>query len=110
MRRAKIFINGIEAGILTEIDRNQKYQFIYHKDYQGNPLSLTMPLSKNEFTWQGFPAYFDGLLPEGPMLENLLKTCKIDRNDSFSQLITTGSDLVGHCTVVEINEEGDSNE
>jgi serine/threonine-protein kinase HipA len=46
--------------------------------------------------------YFDGLLPEGILLEGLLKQRKIDKYDYFSQLVTVGGDLVGAVTVQEI--------
>ena len=43
--------------------------------------------------------FFEGLLPEGIMLEGLLRYAKIDKNDYFSQLIQVGHDLVGNVTV-----------
>ena len=51
------------------------------------------------------PLFFEGLLPEGIMLEGLLKIGKIDKNDFFAQLIATGNDLVGAVTVKEWKDE-----
>ena len=51
-----------------------------------------------------FRRFFDGLLPEGVMLESLLKKRKLDRHDYFGQLVILGADLVGAITVVEITE------
>ncbi|MDP4274998.1 MAG: HipA N-terminal domain-containing protein [Bacteroidota bacterium] len=104
MRKAKIFINGTEAGILMELEFGKKYQFSYLKNYAGNPVSLTMPLSQNIYEFDVFPPFFDGLLPEGYQLEGLLKFGKIDRNDLFSQLVAVGNDLVGNVTVQEVPE------
>ncbi|WP_156812382.1 HipA N-terminal domain-containing protein [Legionella tunisiensis] len=42
---------------------------------------------------------FEGLLPEGIMLEALLRKYKIDRNDYFGQLILVGRDVVGAVTI-----------
>lgn len=98
MRKAKIYNHGILAGLLIQNDNNQ-YQFIYQKEYGGPPISLTMPLEKQKFTFDFFPPFFDGLLPEGIQLEALLKKAKIDRYDFLTQLITVGSDLVGSVTV-----------
>ena len=41
-------------------------------------------------------------LPEGYNLEALLRTCKIDRDDLFSQLMAVGMDMVGAVTAQEI--------
>ena len=49
------------------------------------------------------PAHkFEGLLPEGMMLEALLRKYKIDRNDYFGQIIMVGQDVVGAVTVEEL--------
>jgi len=99
MRRAKIYMQGLPAGVLDEIEYNKQYRFVYDEDYNGEPVSLTMPIEKKEFEFNTFPPFFDGLLPEGVMLEGLLKQRKIDKDDYFSQLIAVGSDLVGAVTV-----------
>jgi serine/threonine-protein kinase HipA len=101
MRKARVFVNGVEAGILQEQEQG-KYQFQYHLDYQGAPVSLTMPIKKRIYDFQQFPPFFEGLLPEGPMLEALLRKKKIDRNDLFSQLMTVGQDVVGAVTIEEM--------
>lgn len=98
MRKAKIFMNGIEAGILEEISQNQ-YQFIYHTHYQGAPISLTMPTQKTIYEFNQFPPFFEGLLPEGILLEALLRKYKLDKNDYFGQLIKIGHDVVGAVSI-----------
>ncbi len=60
---------------------------------------MTMPVDKKEFVFEEFPPFFDGLLPEGVLLEGLLKQRKIDRHDYFSQIVAVGKDLVGAVTV-----------
>lgn len=102
MRKAKVYNYGTPVGVLQEIKMNAEYRFIYYDNYGGKPVSLTMPVNKKEFTFNSFPPFFEGLLPEGIMLENLLRTAKIDANDLFSQLVYVGSDLVGSVTVEEI--------
>jgi serine/threonine-protein kinase HipA len=98
MRKAKVFNHGIQAGVLTETNEST-YLFDYDENYNGPPISLTMPLINKHYEYKKFPAFFDGMLPEGVMLSALLKAEKIDANDYFSQLLIVGNDLVGSITV-----------
>ncbi len=99
MKKANVFVNGILAGELQEIDRGKLYRFIYLKDYKGSSVSLEMPTSQSMYEFDRFPPFFEGLLPEGVMLEGLLRQTKIDRYDLMSQIIAVGGDLVGNVTV-----------
>jgi serine/threonine-protein kinase HipA len=103
MRSAKIFYRNFFAGILQELERGRSYLFSYEKKYVGPGISLTMPLGR-EYEFDMFPAFFEGLLPEGAQLEALLRERKIDRNDLFSQLMVVGGDTVGAVTLEEIME------
>lgn len=104
MKKAKIFVQGKEAGILTEIKQGAEYIFEYNDGYNGLEISRTMPRNVKVYKFNKFPPFFDGLLPEGFQLEGLLKIKKIDKNDFFSQLIAVGEDLVGVVSVKEITE------
>jgi serine/threonine-protein kinase HipA len=64
-----------------------------------------MPLNHKKYGYKSFPPFFEGLLPEGIMLEGLLLIAKIDKKDYFSQLIATGNDLVGAVTVKSMEDE-----
>ncbi len=99
MRKAKVFVSGILAGELQEIIRNTQYCFVYLDGYQGESVSLTMPISQKVYEFNRFPPFFEGLLPEGMMLEGFLRQTKIDRNDFMSQIIAVGQDLVGNVTI-----------
>ena|SRR3990167_2564017 len=100
MRKARVFVNDIDAGILEEIAEN-KYQFTYHNNYHGTPISLTMPIAKQTYEFNKFPPFFEGLLPEGAMLEALLRKFKLDKKDYFGQLLQIGHDVVGSVTIEE---------
>lgn len=90
-------MSGVPAGTLKE--DGGAYVFRYFDEYNGQPVSLTMPVSTREYSFEVFPPFFDGLLPEGVQLEAMLRLNKIDRNDLFAQLIAVGGDLVGNVTV-----------
>jgi len=97
MKKAEVHVDGLLAGYLTE--DNGRYAFEYLENYSGQPVSLTMPVHKKKFSFENFPPFFDGLLPEGQQLEGLLRQNKLDRSDYFSQLVAVGNDLVGAVTI-----------
>jgi serine/threonine-protein kinase HipA len=106
MRIAKVFFNkGTYVGKLIAYDDKNKYQFEYDPSYNGPPVSLTMPLIQQSYTFDMFPPYFDGVLPEGVQLEALLRLDKLDRYDYFGQLMAVGKDLVGAFSVEEQQHE-----
>ncbi len=102
MRKADIFVHGRPAGTLEELKPGGEYRFLYYPKYEGPPVSLTIPVSLEPYMYDRFPPFLEGLLPEGYNLEALLRTCKIDRDDLFSQLMAVGMDMVGAVTAQEI--------
>jgi serine/threonine-protein kinase HipA len=98
MREAKVFQMGVFAGVLCELE-DGSYEFRYSPEYEGRPVSLTMPLQLRAYHYKAFPPFFEGLLPEGPQLEGLLRKAKLDADDFFGQLIQVGGDMVGSVTV-----------
>lgn len=108
MKRAKVFADGILAGYLIEWEKNHRYEFAYLESYCGPSISLTMPLTQKVYFFDRFPPFFDGVLPEGFMLDALLKKAKINRDDRFEQLVRVGKELVGNITV-ERDDESMSN-
>ncbi len=101
MRKARVSINGVSAGLLEELSGG-KYQFTYDAAYRGAPVSLTMPVKNKIYEFNRFPSFFEGLLPEGVMLESLLRKFKLDRGDFFGQLLVVGKDVVGAVSVEEL--------
>ncbi len=101
MRKAQVLINNQVAGDLEEL-ANGKYRFHYQPNYNGAPISLTMPIKNPIYEFNQFPSFFEGLLPEGAMLEALLRKYKLDKNDYFGQLLQVGNDVVGAVTIKEI--------
>jgi serine/threonine-protein kinase HipA len=99
MKKANVLVNGVLAGEIQETERGKKYSFVYLAEYEGPSVSLEMPTTQLIYEYDRFPPFFEGLLPEGMMLEGLLRYTKIDRNDLLSQLIAVGGDLVGNVTV-----------
>jgi len=102
MKKARVLVNGVRAGVLEKLNDHQ-YTFTYATDYHGPPVSLTMPTKKSVYEFNKFPPFFEGLLPEGVMLEALLRKYKLDQYDYFGQLLKVGQDVVGAVTIEELS-------
>lgn len=99
MRSCEICVDGEAAAVFTEETRKKRYALKYFSTYRGRAISLTLPVRNEPYFFAAFPAFFDGLLPEGLQLEHALQTHKIDRDDGFGLLLRLGGDMVGHVTV-----------
>jgi len=103
MRKIQLNLHNNPAAILTEME--ESYQLVYLKNYQGEPISRALPVEHGEYTFNSFPPFLDGLLPEGIQLESLIRSYKIDAEDYMSQIIQVGKDLIGAITVEAITIE-----
>lgn len=99
-RRAMIRQHGIPAGHLAELAAGG-WSFTYTTGYDGPRVSLALPVREEPWIFADFPPFLEGLLPEGPQLEAILRKHKIDRGDCFGQLMVVGQDVVGSLTVEE---------
>lgn len=100
MRKMLLKVHDNSAAVLEQ--NGSHYTLKYNDDYKGEPVSLTLPVSRGVYEFSEFPPFLDGLLPEGIQLELLLQKYKLDADDYFSQIILVGEDLVGAVTVMEI--------
>jgi len=70
-RSADIFLYDLQAGVLTETENG--YAFRYHDDYllrsDARPISLSLPLTHKTYTDKRLFPFFDGLIPEGWLLD-----------------------------------------
>jgi serine/threonine-protein kinase HipA len=101
-RKARVFVSQYLAGVLEEVVCKKQFAFTYVDGYEWAAVSLTMPTFQKTYTFERVPPFFDGLLPEGFMLEALPKIRKNDRDDHMSQALIVGHDMVGNVTVEEI--------
>ena len=70
-RRARVSCHALHAGIIEETDTG--YRFTYDPEYltlpDARPVSLTLPLADSPFESRTFFPFFDGLIPEGWLLD-----------------------------------------
>lgn len=102
MKQAKVFINSILAGILSEDDIG--YEFRYDPEYLDSKdavaISLTLPLSKTPYRNKVLFPFFDGLIPEGWLLDIAEQSWKISARDRFSLLLACCKDCIGNVSIV----------
>jgi serine/threonine-protein kinase HipA len=103
MRKAEILQLGVLAAYLTETAPG-KFRLEYLPGYNGRPISLMLPVRSEPYDFDKFPPFFEGLLPEGPQLEALLRVAKIDRNDLMGQLLAVGRDVVGSVQIIGVEK------
>lgn len=99
-RRAKVLVQRRFAGVLEETDSG--YAFTYDRAYlaeDGLPVSLTLPLSEQPYQSEVLFPFFDGLIPEGWLLEVVSRNWKIDRNDRFGLLLAACGDCIGDVSI-----------
>lgn len=100
-RTAYVYVREIFAGILKETDYG--YSFAYDDDYLkgANPtaVSLTLPLQEEEYTSKTLFSFFDGLIPEGWLLNIVSHNWKIDRKDRFGLLLVACKDPIGNVRI-----------
>ncbi len=104
--RATVFFNSKPAGVLTK--KPNGYEFAYDSGYLSDasaaPISLSLPLRAEKYDSKELFPFFDGLLPEGWLLDLDCAAAKIDKNDKFRLLLHTGRDPVGAVSLRPIEE------
>ena len=106
MKQAKVFISNTLAGILTEDEAG--YEFMYLPEYLASdsaiPVSLTLPLSDKPYRDKVLFPFFDGLIPEGWLLDIAEQSWKISARDRFSLLLACCKDCIGNVSVIPMEE------
>lgn len=108
MRQANIYYCDRLAGVLTEDENGYSFQYDPHylQSEGAEAISLTMPLTEEAYNSMALFPFFDGLIPEGWLLDIAEKSWKIDRRDRMSLLMACCKDCIGAVSVVPIiNEE-----
>ena len=107
-RAGKVYMKDAFAGIISETDPG--YRFVYDKKYLepkgAMPISLTLPLQEKSFESNTLFAFFDGLIPEGWLLNIAVKNFRIDPRDRMGLLLAVCSDCIGAVKIIPIEEEG----
>jgi len=106
MRQAKILYDGIFCGTLTETDDGEftfKYDDDYVNQYPDQFITFTMPVRIEKYRDKRLFPFFEGLIPEGWLLDIASKNWKINTNDRMGLLLACCQNCIGAVSVEPIN-------
>lgn len=103
LRQADVYYKERLAGLLSEVDSG--YEFMYLPEYLttegARAVSLTLPLQKEPYTNNVLFPFFDGLIPEGWLLDVAIRNTDISILDRMSLLLLCCKDCIGAVSVIE---------
>ena len=106
-RAGLVYLNELFVGKIIENDEGYsfKYDETYLESEKSLPISLTLPLSKEIFKSKTMFPFFDGLIPEGWLLDIAVKNWKLDPRDRMGLLLACCKDCIGAVGVIEEKNE-----
>lgn len=100
-------MHEVIAGTLTETEGG--YRFAYKPEYLAattvEAVSLTLPLTDKAYTSKTMFPFFDGLIPEGWLLDVAEENWKLDRRDRMGLLLACCRDCIGAVSIEEDKTE-----
>ena len=102
-RKADIYVLEIKAGVLEESETGYRFQYDSGYLFQKNaiPVSLTLPLQEEPYESHVLFPFFDGLIPEGWLLNVVEDTWKVNPMDRMGLLLVSCRDSIGNVSVRE---------
>ena len=108
MRLGKVFYKDYFAGVISETNDGEyifRYNSNYVTDHPKKFITFTMPVTEKPYTDNRLFPFFDGLIPEGWLLDIASKNWKINRNDRMGLLLACCQNCIGAVSVIPIVEE-----
>ena len=102
MRQGEIWVHNRKAGMLIENEEGYQFQYdlAYLSLHDATPVSLTLPLQETAFKSENLFPFFDGLIPEGWLLDIAQKNWKLNPRDRMGLLLATCRDCIGNVSVI----------
>ncbi len=101
MKKAKVIMHNELAGLLTEDENGYHFQYdqTYLESDRKEAISLTLPLSAKTYESNVLFPFFDGLIPEGWLLDIAQKNWKLNPRDRMEILLKTCHDCIGAVSI-----------
>lgn len=107
--RLKVFVNGVQTGLLDWDSSLDVFSFSYIPDYLGRagaiPISRSMPLKDEAFDAFTSRTFFENLLPPESVRRKLEKILHHDWRNTFAFLKELGGDCAGAISLCPENVE-----
>lgn len=107
MKRGWVYKKNKIAGEIWE--NEEGYSFQYNESYLRNPIygavSRTLPLRSEVYTDKNMLPFFDGLIPEGWLLQIAIDNWKLNPRDRMSLLLTLCKDCIGDIGIIQNEKE-----
>ncbi|HOW52505.1 MAG TPA: HipA N-terminal domain-containing protein [bacterium] len=101
-RSATVLMNDRVAGRIEESERG--YRFTYDPSYRADatalPVSRTLPLREEPYESPVLFSFFDGLIPEGWLLDIAAVNWKLNPRDRFGLLLACCRECIGAARIV----------
>lgn len=105
MRKGKVYYKEILAGTLTETDDGEfvfQYSECYVKNYPDKFITFTMPVSITPYIDNRLFPFFEGLIPEGWLLDIASKNWKMNQSDKMGLLLACCQNCIGAVSILPI--------
>lgn len=102
MRQGKVYYKQHLAGLITETNDGEfvfQYDKQYVKDHPKQFITFTMPVTNKPYTDKRLFPLFEGLIPEGWLLNIASENWKINQNDRMGLLLACCRNCIGALSV-----------
>lgn len=103
-RTAGVYLRSRLAGLLQETDSG--YTFTYMPDFLADDtqpaVSLTLPKRAEPYQSSTLFSFFDGLIPEGWLLDLVVQNWRLNPRDRFGLLLVACRDCIGAVHIEEV--------
>lgn len=110
MRSGKVFYKDRFAGIISETADGEyvfQYDSHYVKNYPRDFITFTMQVRTQPYVDNRLFPFFEGLIPEGWLLEIASENWRIDKNDRMGLLLACCRNCIGAVHVLpNVQEDG----
>lgn len=102
-RSGIVYFKDIMAGTINETDDGYAFEYLpqYLASTDAEPISLTLPLSKQKYKSTVLFSFFDGLIPEGWLLQIASSVWKIPLYDRMGLLLNLCHDCIGAVSIIK---------
>ncbi len=108
MRSGKVFYKEIYAGIITETEDGE-FQFNYSEQYvtmhPHDFITFSMPVSSKVYVSPRLFPFFEGLIPEGWLLDIASESWKINKSDRMGLLLACCENCIGAVSIKHKNQD-----